>query len=229
VIVPPDAAPREVVDCKPESRTQTSNEEIANAVTHGIGAALGTAALVALVVIAGARGDAWRVVSLSVYGSSLVFMYLCSTLYHSFRQPRLKRYFCLMDHLSIYLLIAGTYTPITLVPMRGPWGWTLFGLIWGMAACGILSKLLLFGRLRFLSLAFYLAMGWLVVIAVRPMLQMLPTGLLVWIGAGGFFYTLGVVFFCLTRLRYHHTIWHLFVLAGSLCHFIGILLYVAVS
>ena len=124
--------PEQAVDGKPQPRFQTSNEEIANAVTHGIGAALGTAALVVLVVIAGARGDAWRVVSLSVYGSSLVLMYLCSTLYHSFRRPRLKRYFRLMDHLSIYLLIAGTYTPITLVPMRGPWGWTLFGLIWGI-------------------------------------------------------------------------------------------------
>jgi hemolysin III len=208
---------------------QTSNEELASAVTHGLGAALATAALVVLVVLAGSRGEAWRIVSLAVYGSSLVLMYLCSTLYHSFRNPRLKRYFRLMDHLSIYLLIAGTYTPITLFAMGGPWGWTLFSLIWAMAAGGILAKIFLLDRLRIVSVLFYLAMGWLILIAVRPMLQLLPMGLIVWIAAGGVFYTIGVIFFALNGLRYNHAIWHLFVLAGSICHFVGILLYVAID
>jgi hemolysin III len=208
-------------------RPQTPAEEFGNVVTHGIGAALSTAALVVLVTMASARGDVWRVVSFSVYGSSLVLLYLCSTLYHSFRNPRIKRYFRLMDHLSIYLLIAGTYTPITLGPMRGPWGWTLFGLIWGMAVGGILAKIFFFGRLAWVSVVFYVAMGWIILIAVRPMLQMLPPGLIAWIMAGGAFYTLGLIFFGFERLRYHHVVWHLFVLAGSLCHFLGILLYVA--
>ena len=211
-----------------EARTPTSAEELANVVTHGIGAALSVAALVVLVVLAGTRGDVWRVVSLSIYGSTLTLLYLCSTLYHATRNPRVKRFFRLMDHLSIYVLIAGTYTPITLVLMRGGWGWTLFGLIWGMALGGILAKIFLFGRLRWVSVVFYLAMGWLIIIAVRPMLQMLPSGLVAWIAAGGLFYTLGVVFYSLKRMRYHHAIWHLFVLAGSLCHFVGMLRYVAV-
>ena len=211
-----------------KDRTQTLAEEIANVVTHGIGAALSVAALVVLVVLASTRGDVWRVVSLSIYGSTLTLLYLCSTLYHAFRDPRIKRYFRLMDHLSIYVLIAGSYTPITLVLMRGAWGWTLFGLIWGMALAGILAKILLFGRLRWVSVAFYLAMGWLIIIAVRPMLQMLPSGLVAWLVAGGLFYTLGVIFYSRKRMRYHHAIWHLFVLAGSLCHFVGLLRYVAV-
>ncbi len=217
-----------LVGTRHKDRAPTFAEELANVVTHGIGAALSTAALVVLVVMASTRGDVWRVISLSIYGSTLMLLYLCSTLYHSFRHPRIKRYFHLMDHLSIYLLIAGTYTPITLVLMRGPWGWTLFGLIWGMAAGGILAKIFLFGRLRWVSVVFYLAMGWLILIAVRPMLQMLPSGLVGWIAAGGVFYTLGVIFYSLKRLRYHHAIWHLFVLAGSFCHFVGMLLYVAV-
>ncbi len=211
-----------------KQRTPTLAEEIANAVTHGIGAALSIAALVVLVVLASTRGDVWRVVSLSIYGSTLTLLYLCSTLYHAFRNPRIKRFFRLMDHLSIYMLIAGSYTPITLVLMRGTWGWVLFGLTWGMALGGILAKILLFGRLRWVSVAFYLAMGWLIIIAVRPMLQMLPSGFVVWLVAGGLFYTLGVIFYSLKRLRYHHAIWHLFVLAGSLCHFVGLLRYVAV-
>lgn len=211
-----------------EDRPPSEREEWANAVTHGVGAALGVVALVALVAIAAGQDDAWRIVTLSVYGTSLVVLYLASTLYHSTRHPRIKRLFRLCDHLAIYFLIAGTYTPIVLGPMRGPWGWTLFGLIWGLAIGGVLVKTMFFGRLRALSVVFYLAMGWLAVLAFEPMIRLLPSGLIGWILAGGLFYTTGVLFFCLKRMRYNHAIWHVFVLAGSACHFMGILLHVAI-
>lgn len=207
-------------------RNQSLGEEISNSVTHGVGVALSVAALVLLVVFASIKGDAWRVVGLSIYGSTLVTLYLVSTLYHGFRRPRVKRVFEVLDYSAIYLLIAGTYTPITLVSMRGPWGWTLFGLVWGMAVCGIVSNLVLKGRWRRLSVVFYLAMGWLIVIAFQPMLRMVPAGLVLWLVLGGLCYSLGIVFYAMKRLPYHHTVWHLFVLAGSVCHFFGMLLYV---
>ena len=205
---------------------QTRSEEILNSVTHGIGAALATAAMVLLVVLASLRGDAWRVVSLSVFGATLILLYTVSTLYHGFRNPRLKGFFHDMDHAAIYLLIAGTYTPVTLVPLRGPWGWTLFGLIWGMAICGILSRLIGRGIMRKISIVFYLAMGWLVVVAFSPMIRLMPTGLIVWLALGGLCYTVGVVFWALRRVPYNHVIWHLFVLAGSICHFFGMMFHV---
>ena len=208
---------------------QSLGEEIANSLTHGIGAALSIAALVVLVVRASIYGDAWRVVSLSIYGATLVLLYLASTLYHSFRGPRLKRFFRLLDHSAIYLLIAGTYTPVTLVSMRGPWGWTIFGLIWGMAIGGIVSKIFLTSKLRALSISFYLGMGWLILIALKPMLRMVPPGMILWIVIGGFFYTLGVVFYGLKKVRYHHAIWHLLVLGGSISHFFGMLFYMVSS
>jgi hemolysin III len=204
-------------------------EELVNSLTHGIGAALGVAALVLLVVFAGLRGDAWQVVTLSIFGATLVILYLASTLYHGFRRPRVKRFFRLIDHSSIYLLIAGTYTPVCLVLMRGPWGWTLFGLIWGLAVLGIASRILLRGRMKALHVATYIGMGWLVLIALGPTLRMVPPGLLVWLVIGGSSYTLGVVFFLWKRLPYHHAIWHLFVLGGSVCHFFGMLLYVVAA
>jgi hemolysin III len=208
---------------------QSPGEELANTVTHGIGAALATAALVVLVVFASLRGDAWRIVSLSVYGATLVLLYSASTLFHGFRHPRIKKYFRTMDHSAIYLLIAGTYTPVTLVQMRGGWGWTLFGLIWGLAILGIAATVLLSGRWRAIGVALYLVMGWLALIAIRPMLQMLPTGLIVWLVLGGICYTVGVVFYRMHSVRYHHALWHLFVLAGSICHFIGLLLHNTVA
>lgn len=206
-------------------RVQSPGEEIANTVTHGIGAALGVAALVVLVVFASLRGDAWRVVSLSIYGTTLVLLYLASTLYHAFRGRRIQRLFQIVDHTAIYLLIAGTYTPVTLVHMRGPWGWTLFGLIWGLALAGIVSKTFIRKRVPGLSVAFYVAMGWLALIALQPILRTVPHGLLAWIVAGGVCYTLGVAFFAWERLPYHHAVWHLFVLAGSGCHFFGMLFH----
>ena len=205
---------------------QTLGEEIANSITHGIGAALATAALTILVVFAALRGNAWHVVSFSIYGASLVIMYLSSTLYHAFTNQGIKRYFRIMDHSSIFLLIAGTYTPITLLPLRGTgWGWTIFGIIWGLAILGIFFKLFFIGKLEKLSVVFYILMGWLVVIAIKPMLQNLPPGLLIWIAIGGLSYTLGIIFYAWQKLPYSHMVWHLFVLGGSISHFFGILFY----
>ena len=203
---------------------QSIGEEIANSITHGIGAALSVAGLVLLIVFSSLYGDVWRIVTFSIYGSTLIILYLASTLYHSFTNPKVKQFFKLMDHISIYLLIAGTYTPITLTVMRGPLGWTLFGLIWGMAIAGILSKLFFMGKLEVLSVLFYIAMGWLVVIAIKPMIAMVPAGMIVWLVIGGLSYTIGVIFYALKKMPYHHTVWHLFVLGGSISHFMGILL-----
>ena len=205
---------------------QSLGEEIANSITHGIGAALATAALTILVVFASLKGDAWQIVSFAIYGTSLVIMYISSTLYHAFTHKGAKRYFRIMDHTSIFLLIAGTYTPITLLALRDTgWGWTIFGLIWGMAILGILFKFMFYGKLEKLSVVFYVAMGWLAVIAIKPMLANLPMGLLIWIAIGGLSYTFGIIFYSWNKLPYGHSIWHLFVLGGSISHFFGILLY----
>ena len=212
---------------RPSYQDQSIGEEIANSITHGIGAALAVAGLVVLVVFAALYGDAWRVVSFSIYGGSLIILYLISTLYHGFTGPRMKKLFQLLDHCSIYLLIAGTYTPLTLVSLRGPWGWTLFGLIWGLAILGIMLKVFFIGRLKALSIALYLAMGWLVVIAIKPLITLVDHGMIVWIVIGGLSYTLGVIFYLAKRMPYHHAVWHLFVLGGSASHYLGILLYLS--
>ncbi|MHB8769518.1 MAG: PAQR family membrane homeostasis protein TrhA [Syntrophales bacterium] len=203
----------------------TRTEEIFHSITHGIGAALAVAGLVVLVVLAAQRGDTWCIVSFSIYGGALTLLYLASTLYHSFQDERLKRFFRHFDHLSIFLLIAGTYTPVTLISLRGVWGWTLFALIWGFAAAGIVYELLFLGRYKWVSVTIYLAMGWLAVVAVKPMLTMLPRGLFWWLLAGGLCYTAGVLFYVRKEMRYHHVLWHLFVLFGSACHFLGFSFY----
>ncbi len=214
------------------AQTATTNrhalgEEIANSVTHGMGAALSIAAMAILIVFASQYGDAWRVVSFSIYGATLFLLYFASTLYHSLTHVRVKKFFRLMDHSSIFLLIAGTYTPVTLIPMRGPWGWTLFSLIWTMAVLGIVFETLFIGKFKAVSLSLYVAMGWLAMIAVKPMLEMLPNGMMKWIVMGGFCYTLGIVFYTCKKLPYHHAVWHLFVLGGSILHFFGMLFYLA--
>jgi hemolysin III len=212
---------------RPSYHDQSIGEEIANGITHGIGAALAVAGLVILVVFAALYGDVWRVVSFSIYGATLVILYLISTLYHSFTNPRVKRLFQVFDHCSIYLLIAGTYTPLTLTELRGPWGWTLFGLIWGLAITGIVLKVAFIGRFKAFSIALYIAMGWLVVIALKPLFTLVDHGMIVWLVAGGLSYTLGVIFYAAKKMPYHHPIWHLFVLGGSISHYFGILLYLA--
>lgn len=200
-------------------------EELASSITHGVGAALSIAALVIMIVIA--AGDAFRVTSAAIFGSTLIALYLSSTLYHSFSSPRLKSFFQWLDHSCIYLLIAGSYTPLTLVNLRGAWGWSLFGIVWGLALAGILYKALLKGKKEsWLSTGIYLAMGWLVVIAFGPLVRSIDTGGLILLISGGVCYSLGVIFFVWESLKYNHAIWHLFVLGGSTCHVLAVMLYV---
>ena len=207
------------------TKFQSLGEEIANSITHGIGVAISVAILVLLVVFASKRGDTWRIVSFSIFGSSLIILYMASTLYHSFPQKRVKHFFRIMDHSSIYILIAGSYTPITLISMRGAWGWTIFGLVWGFAILGIISTVFLIGRFKIFSTAIYLFMGWLILIAIKPMILMVPRGMIIWLFIGGAFYTLGIIFYLWKKMPYHHMIWHIFVLAGSISHFFGMLFY----
>ena len=214
------------VDGQARGSRYSVREEIANSVTHGIGVGLSIAALAVLVTLAGLFGDAWRVVTLSIYGSTLILLYLASTFYHSFRSHRVKEVFRLLDHSAIFLLIAGTYTPFTLVNLRGGWGWTLFGIIWGLAMGGIILEVFFRNRLKWLSIGIYVGMGWLVIIAVKPLLSAIPVGGLIWLGIGGVTYTLGVVFYAWESMPFNHAIWHLFVLGGSVCHFFCVLFYV---
>jgi hemolysin III len=206
-------------------KTQTLGEEIANSITHSVGIGLSIAALVILVILASRRGDAWKIVSFSIYGATLFLLYLSSTLYHSFVNPRIKNILRILDHSAIYLLIAGTYTPLTLTLMRGTWGWTLFGLAWAMAIGGIIATTFLLDKLKALLVLSYVVMGLLAIIAIKPMIQMVPRGMIAWLFIGGACYILGIIFYLWKKLPYHHTIWHLFVLAGSISHFLGILFY----
>lgn len=209
-----------------EPRLQSLGEEIANSISHGVGAAAGIAALTVLVMTAAVGGDPWRIVATSVYGGSVVLLFLASTLYHALSHPRAKLVFQVFDHAAIFLLIAGTYTPFALVTIRGPWGWSLFGAVWGLAALGIVAESLWIGRYPRLSTAAYLVTGWVGVIAVVPLWNALPVAAWAWLIGGGLAYTLGVVFFVWERLPYHHTVWHLFVLAGATAHFCAILFHV---
>jgi hemolysin III len=201
-------------------------EEIANGVTHGIGIVLAIAGLAVLTAFAARHGDAWHVVACSVFGTTLILAYTASTLYHSIPAQRLKTALRTLDHSAIFLLIAGTYTPFMLVNLRGPWGWSLFGVIWGLAVAGIALRLMLRGRLHGLVLGLYIAMGWAVVVAVEPMIRHVATGGLVLLAAGGLAYTAGVPFYKWRRLPYNHAIWHGFVLLGSILHFFAVLFYV---
>ena len=210
-----------------EKEQPSLGEEIANSVTHGLGAALSIAGLVVLVVAAALRGDAWKVVSAAIYGASLVILYGCSTLYHAFPPGRAKRFFKVLDHSAIYVLIAGTYTPFTLVTLRGGWGWSLFGVVWGLALGGVLFKCFFIQRLKVLSTCLYVAMGWVVLIALQPLLRALPlAGFLLLLG-GGLCYTAGVLFFS-SRRKWAHAVWHLFVLGGSLLHYATVLSFVII-
>jgi len=198
-----------------------------NSSTHLIGTMLAAAGAAVLVVLAARQGDPWKIVSFSIYGAMLLLLYTLSTLYHSTR-GRVKDVLRNLDQCSIYLLIAGTYTPFTLVTLRGAWGWSLFGVIWGLAALGIAQEAWLGKGARILSLVIYVLMGWLSVIAIKPLIAALTPAGFAWLAAGGLFYTGGIIFYALDeKLRYGHGIWHLFVLAGSASHYLAILLYVA--
>jgi len=200
--------------------------ELANSLTHGLGVVLSATALIVMVFTASVHGTARHIVGAAIFGSALVLLYTMSTLYHAFRGPRLKRVFKILDHTAIYLLIAGTYTPFCLTTLRGAWGWSMFGVIWGLAALGVGFKAVFTGRFEALSTAIYLAMGWIVMIAARPLWLHLPRPGMYWLMAGGLFYSLGVVFYSWKRLKFHHAIWHLFVLGGSLSHVAAVLGYV---
>lgn len=198
-----------------------------NGSTHLMGAVLAAVGAAVLIVLAAREGDPWKITSFSIYGAVLLSLYTLSTLYHSTR-GRIKEVFRRLDHCSIYLLIAGTYTPFTLVTLRGAWGWSLFGVIWGLAALGIAQEAWLAKGARIVSLIIYVLMGWLAVIAVSPLIDALTPAGFAWLVAGGLFYTAGIVFYAFDeKLRHGHGIWHLFVLAGSVSHYFAILLYVA--
>jgi hemolysin III len=201
-------------------------EERANQLTHAVGALLGVAGLVLLVVFSHRHGDAWHVVSTAIFGVMLILLYTTSTLYHSFEAERTRRLLQKFDHAAIFLLIAGTYTPFVLVTLRGPWGWSLFGVIWGLAILGVVLKFWFAGRFRVVSTLIYVVMGWLVLIALKPLLAALPWAGMKLLVAGGLCYTGGAVFYLWKSLPYHHAIWHLFVLAGSACHWAAVFLYV---
>jgi hemolysin III len=204
----------------------TDGEEIANAVTHAVATGLSIAGLAALAVLGVMRGGtAGQIASLVVYGSTLVLTHLASTLYHSFRGRRVKAVFRILDHASIYLLIAGTYTPFLVIRLWNPWGWTLLGIVWAMAIAGVVFKSVFLGRLRKASLVTYVAMGWLVVVAARQFIVHVPLGALVFLLIGGVIYTLGIVFYAWKRLPFNHAIWHLMVLAAAMSHYFAIFLY----
>jgi len=204
----------------------TRGEETANQLTHALGIVFGVAGLVLLVVFSLRNGDAWHVVSTAIFGAMLVLLYTASTLYHSFKAERTKHLLQKFDHAAIFLLIAGTYTPFVLVTLRGPWGWSLFGVVWGLAILGVVLKFWFAGRFRMVSTLIYLVMGWLVMIAIKPLLAALPAGGMKLLVAGGLCYTGGAVFYLWKRLPYHHAIWHLFVLGGSACHWAAVFLYI---
>ncbi|HMW56935.1 MAG TPA: hemolysin III family protein [Accumulibacter sp.] len=197
-----------------------------NAWTHLVGAILAVAGTAVLVVLAARSGDAWKMVSISIYGATLVLLYSFSALYHSFR-GRAKDILRKLDHQSIYLLIAGSYTPFCLVTLRGPWGWSLLAVVWGLALLGGVQELCMRSEARTLSMVIYIVMGWAVVVALVPMLEALGVAGFAWVAAGGVFYTGGIVFYVLdTRLRHAHGVWHLFVMAGSAAHYFAVLFYV---
>lgn len=197
-----------------------------NAWTHLVGALLACVGAILLIVAAGLQGDPWKIVSCSIYGVTLLVLYSVSTLYHSTR-GRLKVIMRKLDHLSIYLLIAGSYTPFCLVSLRGPWGWSLFGVVWGLAVVGMLQEIKPRSEARVLSVVIYALMGWIVLVAVQPLLLSLGTAGFAWLAAGGVLYTIGIVFFAFDRrYRHWHGIWHLFVMAGSSLHFVAIGLFV---
>jgi len=240
----------------PTSTPQTPGEELANSLTHGLGAALAVAGLVLMVVSAALHGTARDVVGAAIFGSTLILLYLMSTLYHAFRGPRVKLVFKVFDHSAIFILIAGTYTPFCLSSLRGPVGWTLFGLVWALAVLGIVFKAVFYTRLAkqifrppavdhlhalpsdtdmdpafarrmgILSTVNYLLMGWIIVFAARPLAHSVSTHGLYWLFAGGGFYSVGAAVYSMRKLRFHHALWHLFVVAGSTCHVFAVLFHV---
>lgn len=207
----------------------TLGEEIFNAVSHGTGGLLSIAGTVILIVFAAIYSDAWAVVSACIYGASLIILYTMSTLYHAITNVKAKSFFRIMDHNTIFFLIAGTYTPLTLVCLRGVTGWILFGVVWGAAALGIVLNSIDLERFRKPSVVCYILMGWVVIFAIRPLTESIPQTSLVFLFIGGVFYTLGIIFYAIKKVRYFHSVWHLFTIAGSIFHYFCILLAIIQS
>ena len=217
---------KETVHMETNLNYYSIGEEIANSITHGIGIVLAIAALGILTAFAGIYGNVWHIVSVSIYGTTMILLYTASTLYHSIQHPRIKKILQALDHSAIYLLIAGTYTPFTLVSLRGPWGWWLFGVMWGFAVLGVVFQLSLMRRWRAVSLGLYIGMGWAIVVAIKPLIASVAAGGIVFLILGGLAYTTGIFFYSWKKLKYHHAVWHLFVLTGSILHFFAVLFYV---
>ena len=206
--------------------TYSEEEELANRLTHSFAAAISLVGVVFLVTAASRTGDPYRIVSSAIFSGSLTIFYVISTLYHTIRSPKTRYVFRVLDHAGIYLVIAGTYTPITLVSLRESSGWVLFGVIWGLAIAGAIFKSFMTHRLAFLAPVFYIALGWLIVVDLEGLLTFVPIKGVLWLVAGGLFYTVGIIFYAIDRIPYNHAIWHVFVIAGSLCHYLSILWYV---
>ncbi len=209
-------------DAHHHMRLDHAREELASALTHGLGATAALAGGAVLVTLAALHGDAWQLGAAIVFGIALLLLYLASTLYHSIHHPLVKGRLKVFDHCAIYVLIAGTYTPFTLIGLRGPVGWWLFATIWSLALAGVVFKLFYTGRFKKLSTLIYVAMGWLILVAAKPLFAALDTWTLGWLIAGGVAYTLGTVFYHRPAMRYSHAIWHLFVIAGSVCHYVAV-------
>ncbi len=205
------------------ARERHAREELASTLSHGLGATAALAGGAVLIALAARDGDAWQLATSIVFGVCLLLLYVASTLYHAIRHPQMKTRMKVLDHCAIYLLIAGTYTPFTLIGLRGDLGWTLFIAIWSLAIAGVVFKLFFTGRFKLLSTLIYIAMGWLVVLAIKPVMAALDDWTFGWMLAGGVSYTLGTVFYHRPSLRYSHAIWHLFVIAGSVCHYIAVM------
>ncbi len=202
----------------------TIGEEIFNAISHGTGSLLAVAGTVVLIVLSAMYADAWAVVSASIYGASLIILYTMSTLYHAITNEKAKKFFRIMDHNTIFFLIAGTYTPFTLVPLRGALGWTLFGVVWGAAILGIVLNSIDLEKFRKPSVVCYVLMGWVIIIAIKPMLSTLPSMSLVFLLTGGILYTVGIIFYAIKKIKWFHSVWHLFTVAGSIFHYFSVML-----
>jgi len=210
----------------PKAKVYDRNEEKLNIATHAFGLLLSIAALTLMVVFTSINGNAWQIVSSAIYGSSLVVLYLASTLFHSAKRQQLRNRLNIFDHASIFVLIAGTYTPFLLVTLNGPWGWSLFGVVWGLAIGGVILKLFFTGKKQVLSTIGYILLGWVIIIAIKPLINNLEPAGLWWLIGGGIAYTGGAVFYLFKKIPFNHAIFHVFVLAGSICHFIAVFWYV---
>ncbi|WP_431799600.1 PAQR family membrane homeostasis protein TrhA [Halobacillus andaensis] len=208
------------------THTFSRREELANAITHGIGVILSTAMLVLLIVYASLQGTSWHIVSVSIYGGTMFLLYVSSTLVHSFPPGKAKDLFEIFDHSAIYLFIAGTYTPMLLIPLRGSLGWTLFAVVWAMAILGIVFKVFFVKRFVVLSTIFYVVMGWLIILAWGPLTEQVPAAGITYLVVGGVLYSIGSIFYVWRSFTYHHMVWHLFVLGGSIFHFFTIFFYI---